>query len=93
MGRRQMKRMIRWESIIITLLGRGAGASGSGLLRVGAVSAMGDIGVDRLALPAGRLISFVIVAGLAGVLAAVLPGPAGRPPRRAGRDRPPVTDL
>ncbi|HEV7863234.1 MAG TPA: ABC transporter permease [Acidimicrobiia bacterium] len=79
MGRRQMKRMIRWESIIITLLGAVLGLGVGAFFGWAAVSAMGDIGVDRLAFPAGRLISFVVVAGLAGVLAAVLPA------RRAAR--------
>jgi putative ABC transport system permease protein len=44
-----------------------------------AVSAMKDIGVDRLAFPAGRLVSFVIFAMLAGTVAAIFPA------RRAAR--------
>ena len=44
-----------------------------------AVQAMGDIGVDRMAFPAGQLSVFVIFAALAGVVAAVFPA------RRAAR--------
>jgi putative ABC transport system permease protein len=73
MGRRQMKRMIRWESIIITLLGAVLGLGVGAFFGWAAVSAMGDIGVDRLSFPAFRLSMFVVVAGLAGVVAAILP--------------------
>src|SRR5437763_1215454 len=38
-----------------------------------AVQAMGSIGVDRVSFPAFRLIMFVVVAGLAGVIAAIFP--------------------
>jgi putative ABC transport system permease protein len=34
---------------------------------------MGDIGVDRLSFPAFRLLMFVVVSGLAGVVAAIFP--------------------
>ena len=79
MARRQLKRMIRWESIIITILGAVLGLGVGAFFGWAAVSAMGDIGVDRLSLPAFRLIMFVVVAGLAGVVAAIFPA------RRAAR--------
>jgi putative ABC transport system permease protein len=79
MARRQLKRMIRWESIIITILGAVLGLGVGAFFGWAAVSAMGDIGVDRLSLPAFRLIMFVVVAGVAGVVAAIFPA------RRAAR--------
>ena len=79
MVRRQLKRMIRWESVIITILGAVLGLGVGAFFGWAAVSAMGDIGVDRLSFPAFRLVMFVVVAGLAGVVAAIFPA------RRAAR--------
>jgi putative ABC transport system permease protein len=79
MVRRQLKRMIRWESVIITILGAVLGLAVGAFFGWAAVSAMGDIGVDRLSFPAVRLVMFVVVAGLAGVVAAIFPA------RRAAR--------
>jgi putative ABC transport system permease protein len=73
MARRQLKRMIRWESVIITILGAVLGLGVGAFFGWAAVSAMGDIGVDRLSFPAGRLIGYVVVAGFAGVVAAIFP--------------------
>ncbi|HVW32994.1 MAG TPA: ABC transporter permease [Acidimicrobiia bacterium] len=73
MTRRQLKRTIRWESVIITILGAVLGLGVGAFFGWAAVSAMGDIGVDRLSFPAGRLIGYVIVAGIAGVVAAIFP--------------------
>jgi len=73
MGRRQLRRMIRWESVIITILGAVLGLAVGAFFGWAAVSSMGSIGVDRLSFPVGRLILFVVVAGLAGVVAAIFP--------------------
>ena len=73
MGRRQMKRMIRWESVIITILGAVLGLAVGAFFGWAAVSAMGDIGVDRLSFPALRLVLFVVLSGAAGVIAAIFP--------------------
>ncbi|MEW6473728.1 MAG: ABC transporter permease [Actinomycetota bacterium] len=73
MGRRQLRRMIRWESIIIAVLGAVLGLGVGAFFGWAAVSAMEDIGVDRLSFPAGRLVSFVIFAMVAGTLAAIFP--------------------
>ena len=79
MGRRQVRRMIRWESIIIAVLGAVLGLGVGAFFGWAAVSAMEDIGVDRLDFPAGRLVSFVFFAVIAGTLAAIFPA------RRAAR--------
>ena len=79
MGRRQVRRMIRWESIIIAVLGAVLGLGVGAFFGWAAVSAMKDIGVDRLDFPAARLLSFVLFAVVAGTLAAIFPA------RRAAR--------
>lgn len=79
MGRRQLRRMIRWESIIIAVLGAVLGLGVGAFFGWAAVSAMGDLGVDRLDFPAVRLLSFLLFAVVAGTLAAIFPA------RRAAR--------
>ena len=78
MSRRQVRRMIRHESIITALLGAATGiAAGLGIAAVLA-SVFADEGIT-FAIPVGSLVAFVVVAILAGVLAAILPA------RRAAR--------
>ena len=78
MTRRQVRRMIRHESIITALLGAAMGiAAGLGIAALLA-QVFADDGIT-FAVPAGSLVAFVIVAIAAGVLAAILPA------RRAAR--------
>jgi putative ABC transport system permease protein len=78
MSRRQMRRMVRHESIITAVLGALVGiAVGLGLAAL-VVTAFGDAGLTYV-VPAGSLIAFVAVAVVAGVLAAIVPA------RRAAR--------
>jgi len=79
MGRRQVRRMIRWESIIIAVLGAVLGLGVGAFFGWAAVSAMKDLGVDRLDFPIARLMMFVLGAFLAGTVAAIFPA------RRASR--------
>jgi putative ABC transport system permease protein len=77
--RRQLRRMIRVESVVIAvygaLLGLGVGvAFGWALVR-----ALHGQGVTEFTVPYGRLVQVLVVAALAGVLAAALPA------RRAAR--------
>ena len=76
--RRQTRRMVRYESVITALIGAVLGI-GVGLF-FGWVMAEGlaDQGV-AFSVPAGQLAVFVVMAGVAGVLAAILPA------RRAAR--------
>jgi putative ABC transport system permease protein len=72
MTRRQVRRMVRHESIITALIGAVSGmAIGLGLAAA-VTSAFSDEGLT-FTVPAGALIAFTIVAIVAGVLAAVLP--------------------
>ncbi len=76
MTRRQIRAMVRWESVMIagmgTVLGAGLGVG----LGVTLVRALADDGLDRLAVPVGQLLGYVAAAAVAGVLAAI--GPARR---------------
>jgi len=79
MSRRQLRRMVRLESVVISVFGAVLGltigiAFGIALQRV-----LADDGIDVLRVPVGQLIAFLVVAGVVGVLAAVWPA------RRAAR--------
>jgi putative ABC transport system permease protein len=78
MTRRQVRRMIRHESIVTALIGAVLGIAVGLLLSALATAALSGEGL-RYAVPIGSLIGFTIVAIVAGVLAAI--GPA----RRASR--------
>ena len=76
MARRQVRAMVRWEAMLIAVFGAILGIAVGGLFGWAMVSALGPQGIDRLAIPAGQLIGYVIFAGVAGVIAAL--GPARR---------------
>ena len=78
MSRRQVRRMVRHESIITALIGAGMGiGAGLGLAAI-VTSVFGDEGLS-FAVPTGSLVVLVVVATIAGMLAAILPA------RRASR--------
>jgi putative ABC transport system permease protein len=78
MSRRQVRRMIRHESVVTALIGAVLGIA-VGLFLAGlATAALSEEGL-RFAVPVGSLVAFTIVAAVAGILAAM--GPA----RRAAR--------
>lgn len=73
MSRTQVKRMVRIEAVIIAVLGAVLGmvigiAFGWALQR-----ALAPLGIDRLAIPVGQLVFFLLAAALCGVLAAIFP--------------------
>ncbi len=73
MSRRQVKRMVRVEAVIIAVLGALLGL-GVGILFGWAMQrALSDVGVDRLAIPFGQLLFFLVAAALIGVVAAIWP--------------------
>jgi putative ABC transport system permease protein len=79
LSRRQLRTMLRLESVAIALLGAVLGV----VLGLGAGWALqrslADDGIDVLSVPVAQLAVFVVLAGLVGVLAALWPG------RRAAR--------
>jgi putative ABC transport system permease protein len=79
MQRRQLRRVVRWEAVLIALFGTTLGlvlgvVSGTALVQV-----LDGMGIDRLDVPAGRLAGLVATGAVVGVLAAVWPA------RRAAR--------
>jgi putative ABC transport system permease protein len=72
MTRRQVRRMVRHESVITALIGAALGTTVGLALAALVTSAFSDQGL-QFSVPFGSLVAFVVVAGLAGVLAAVLP--------------------
>ncbi len=73
LGRGQLRRMVRLEAIAIAVLGAILGIAAGLLFGIVLQRAFGDQGISELAIPWERLGVFVVIAGLVGVLAAVLP--------------------
>ena len=78
MTRRQVRRMVRHESIITALIGAALGLAIGVFLAFLVTTALEDEGLI-FSFPAGTIVAFVIVAIIAGLLAAILPA------RRASR--------
>ncbi|MDP9207125.1 MAG: FtsX-like permease family protein [Actinomycetota bacterium] len=72
--RRQVRSMIRWEAVIIAVLGAVLGLAVGVFFGWTIVRALASQGITEFTLPAGQLVSFVLAAAIAGILAAVLPG-------------------
>jgi putative ABC transport system permease protein len=79
MSRRQVKRMIRVESVIISVFGGVLGLVVGAAFGVALQQALEDEGVTELRFPLLRLVIFLLLAAVAGVAAAWLPA------RRASR--------
>ncbi len=79
LSRRQTRRMVTVEAVIVSVFGALLGIGVGSVFGIAFQRALADQGIDQLSFPAGRLVVFVVVAGLAGVLAALLPA------RRAAR--------
>jgi putative ABC transport system permease protein len=73
MSRRQVKIMIRWESVIIAILGAVLGLAIGVFFGWALQQALANEGVTELRIPVPRLMIYLIFAGLAGVLAAIWP--------------------
>jgi putative ABC transport system permease protein len=73
LSRRQLRRMVRLEAVVIALLGATLGVVLGVVFGVGLMSALADEGLDVLRVPSAQLAGFVVASGLVGVLAAVWP--------------------
>jgi putative ABC transport system permease protein len=73
MRRRQVRAAIRWESVIISLFGTVLGLAFGLLGGWGIVRALRDEGFGAFRIPVGTLIVLSVVAGLIGLIAAVIP--------------------
>ena len=78
--RRQTRRMVRYESVITGLIRARAGHRGSWPVLWLGHGPGGGGGVRPFSVPVGQLVAFVILAGVAGVAAAVLPRGPGLAP-------------
>ena len=74
MTRGQLRSTIRWESVIIALQGTLLGLVIGVFFGWALVTALTDEGLETFRLPIPTLIVVVVLAGLAGVLAALWPG-------------------
>lgn len=73
MSRRQVRRMIRWESVIIATFGALLGVSIGIVLGWAVVQALADEGLGAFSIPVGQVIMALVLAGVAGVVAAIWP--------------------
>jgi putative ABC transport system permease protein len=74
MTKGQLRSMIRWEAIIIAVLGAVLGLAVGVFFGWTVVRALKNSGITDFSVPIGTLIGFVVFAAIAGVLAAVFPG-------------------
>jgi putative ABC transport system permease protein len=79
LSRRQLRTMVRLEAVIVAVLGAVLGVAMGLVFGVVLQRVIADEGIDVLSVPWARLAVFVVLAAVAGVLAAVLPA------RRAAR--------
>jgi putative ABC transport system permease protein len=79
LSRRQLRTMVRLESMVISLLGAVLGVGLGLAFGVALQRSQADSGIEVLSVPFGQLLIFVVLAALVGVLAAVWPA------RRAAR--------
>lgn len=79
MTRRQVRAMVRWESVIISILGALLGMLVGLFFGWAMQRALAPEGITVLSIPFGQLIPYLALAALAGILAAIFPA------RRAAR--------
>jgi putative ABC transport system permease protein len=79
MSRRQLRTMVRLESVAISVLGAVLGIGLGLIFGISLQRAISGQGIKVLSVPAGQLLVFVVLAAIVGVLAAVWPA------RRAAR--------
>jgi putative ABC transport system permease protein len=78
-SRRQLRQMIRLESVVIAVLGAVLGVALGIVFGVTLMYALRDQGLERISIPIAQLVAFLALSLVMGVLAAVLPA------RRAAR--------
>jgi putative ABC transport system permease protein len=79
MTRKQIKSTVRWEAVIVAVFGALLGLVIGLFLGWSIVRALHDDGITQFAIPGGQIVLFIVLAGIAGVVAAAYPA------RRASR--------
>ncbi|HEY7874948.1 MAG TPA: FtsX-like permease family protein [Actinomycetota bacterium] len=79
MSRGQARSMIRWEAVIIVIIGGVLGIAIGIFFGWALVKALADEGITTFAIPGGQLVVYLVLAVVAGVVAAIPPA------RRAAR--------
>jgi len=79
MTRRQLRRMIRWEAVIIALFGGILGLGVGVIFGIAAIAAIPKAFISVTSVPGTRLLIYLGIAGLFGIIAAIFPA------RRAAR--------
>jgi putative ABC transport system permease protein len=79
MSRRQVRSMVRAESVITSVIGALLGLVVGVFFGFAVVRALSSEGIGSVVVPFGQLVTYVVLAGLAGTLAAIWPA------RRAAR--------
>jgi putative ABC transport system permease protein len=79
MNRPQLRAAVRWEAVIISVLGALVGIAIGILLSWALVTSLAGFGLNQFALPVASLLVIVVLAAGIGVLASILPA------RRAAR--------
>jgi putative ABC transport system permease protein len=74
MTKGQVRAMVRWESVVISLIGAISGAALGIGIGMALSQALKDEGINAISIPTGQVTLYVVLAAVAGVLAAL--GPA-----------------
>ena len=73
MSRRQLRRAVRWEAVIVSVFGVVVGVVVGTLIGIALSYAVPDSFIDGITIPYGTLIMVVILAVIAAVIAAAYP--------------------
>ena len=73
MARKQVKRMVRVEAVIVAILGAVVGVLIGIAFAWAMQRALDDVGINTLAIPVPTLVIMLVIAALLGVVAAIIP--------------------
>jgi putative ABC transport system permease protein len=73
MVRSQVRRMIRWEAVVIAVFGAILGIMAGIVLGWAVVTALADQGLETFSVPWLQLLVYILIAAVAGVIAAIYP--------------------